>query len=60
MSAYVLVGLPFALALILNVLNPGLMSPLFNDPIGQMLIAYSLVSMAVGALVIKKIVAVKA
>ena len=60
MSAYVLVGLPFALALILNVLNPGLMSPLFNDPIGRMLIAYSLVSMAIGGLVIKRIVAVKA
>ena len=49
MSAYVLVGLPFVLAALLNLLNPGFMTPLFSDPVGQMLIAYALVSMAIGS-----------
>src|SRR6184192_4491087 len=36
-SAYVLVGLPFFIALAMSVLNPAYMDPLFHTPTGHML-----------------------
>ena len=38
MSAYVLIGLPFFLAIVLSLLNPQFMSPLWNTGTGHKLI----------------------
>jgi tight adherence protein B len=59
MSAYVLVGLPFFLAGALSLLNPGYMEPLFGTSAGHKMIMLSLVMMAVGSLLLKKIVSFK-
>ncbi len=56
MSAYVLVALPFFLAAALALLNPGYMAPLFNTSTGHKMIMLSLAMMAVGSLLLKKIV----
>jgi tight adherence protein B len=59
MAAYVLVGLPFFIALALTVLNRTYMEPLFNTHTGHMLIMAGLTMMAFGSLVLKKIVSFK-
>ena len=59
MSAYVLIALPFFLAAALALLNPGYMAPLFNTSTGHKMIMLSLVMMAVGSLLLKKIVSFK-
>jgi tight adherence protein B len=59
MSAYVLVGLPFFLAGALSLLNPGYMAPLFGTSTGHKMIMLSLVMMAIGSLLLKKIVSFK-
>lgn len=38
LSAYILGGLPFALAALLLIVNPHYLSPLFHDPIGYLLV----------------------
>jgi tight adherence protein B len=59
MSAYVLTGLPFLMALALTVINPTYMAPLYNTPTGQRLIALSLVMIGVGTVILKRIVSFK-
>jgi tight adherence protein B len=59
MAAYVLVGLPFFIALALTVLNRTYMEPLFNTHTGHMLIMAGLTMMAFGSLILKKIVSFK-
>jgi tight adherence protein B len=59
MAAYVLVGLPFFIALAMTVLNPTYMDPLFHSHTGHMLIMLGLTMMAFGSLVLKKIVSFK-
>ena len=59
MAAYVLVGLPFFIALAMTVLNPTYMDPLFYSHTGHMLIMLGLTMMAFGSLVLKKIVSFK-
>ena len=59
MSAYVLVGLPFFLAGALTLMNPGYMAPLFNTSAGHKMILVSLVMMAIGSLLLRKIVSFK-
>ncbi|HZO97091.1 MAG TPA: VWA domain-containing protein [Gaiellaceae bacterium] len=57
MSAYVLVGLPFFIALAVSVLNPRYMAPLYHTSSGHMLVVAGLVMMGVGSLILKKMVA---
>jgi tight adherence protein B len=59
MSAYVLTGLPFFMALALTLLNPTYMKPLYHSGAGHLLIALALTMIAVGATVLKKIVSFK-
>jgi tight adherence protein B len=59
MAAYVLVGLPFFIALAMTVLNRTYMAPLFDTHTGHMLIMAGLTMMAFGSLVLKKIVSFK-
>jgi tight adherence protein B len=56
MSAYVLVGLPFFLVAIMSLVNPTFMAPLWHQHAGHMLLIVGLVMMAIGSLVLKKIV----
>ena len=56
MSGMVLVALPFGLAGLLNFVSPGYLDPLFEDAMGRMVVAGSLVMIVIGCVVIKKIV----
>ncbi|MDP8911685.1 MAG: type II secretion system F family protein, partial [Actinomycetota bacterium] len=58
-SAYVLVALPFVVALAITLLNRKYMDPLYNTSTGHYLIFFGLGSMAFGALALKKIVSFK-
>ena len=55
-SGMVLVALPFGLAGLLNFVSPGYLDPLFEDAMGRMVVAGSLVMIVIGCVVIKKIV----
>ncbi|MDQ2982306.1 MAG: VWA domain-containing protein [Actinomycetota bacterium] len=55
-SAYVLVGLPFFVALAITVLNPNYMDPLYHTSTGHTLIFVGLGMMAFGSLILRKIV----
>ena len=59
MSAYVLVGLPFFMALVLTIMNPRYMSPLYHTGAGHMLLALGLGMMTIGSAILKKMVAFK-
>jgi tight adherence protein B len=56
MSAYVLVGLPFFIAGLVTLMNPTYMSPLYHTSVGNDLIIGGFVMMAIGSLMLKKIV----
>jgi tight adherence protein B len=56
MSAYVLVGLPFFMAALVTLMNPSYMAPLYHTSIGHILIGVMLGMMALGSLMLKKIV----
>jgi tight adherence protein B len=56
MSAYVLVGLPFFMAGVITFMNSTYMAPLWHTGMGQVLVAVGLGMMALGSLMLKKIV----
>jgi tight adherence protein B len=55
-AAYVLVGLPFFMALAITLLNSTYMSPLYHSSTGHTLITIGFVMIALGSLMLKKIV----
>jgi tight adherence protein B len=55
-SAYVLIGLPFFIALALTLVNPTYMDPLYHTSTGHKLIIVGLVMMTFGSLVLKRLV----
>ncbi|HVC88379.1 MAG TPA: type II secretion system F family protein [Gaiellaceae bacterium] len=57
MSAYVLIGLPFFIALVVTMMNPLYMSPLYHSATGQKMLVSGLVMIGIGSVVLKKIVA---
>ena len=59
MSAIVLVSLPIALGVLMTLLSPEYMAPLYTTSGGHMLIVGCLVSMAIGSLLLKRIVSVR-
>jgi tight adherence protein B len=59
LSAWILGLMPFALGAVMNVFNPEFMSPLWKDPIGVAIMQYMLTLMAVGALILRKIVRIR-
>lgn len=59
MSAYVLVALPFFLALVLYLQNPTYMGTLVTDAIGHVLIGIALVLMAIGIYVMRKMIMIQ-
>jgi tight adherence protein B len=58
-GAYVLIGLPFFIALMITLINPTYMDPLYNTSTGHKLIYAGLGMMAFGTAVLKKIVSFK-
>jgi tight adherence protein B len=54
-SAYTLVGMPFALAGIITVINADYMSPLYHTSTGHKMIIFGMVSMTIGAYMLRKI-----
>ncbi len=59
MTGVVLISLPFVAFVLTNLLRPGYTAPLFESAIGHKLIYVTLASMALGTIVIRKIIQVK-
>jgi len=58
MSAGILLALPFGIAFMMNITNPGYMDPLFTEKLGHILLLIGLVLMGMGAIIIKKLVTI--
>lgn len=59
LSAWILGVMPFALAGVMFMTNPEFMSPLWTDPIGISIIKYMLILMAIGAVILMKIIKIR-
>jgi tight adherence protein B len=59
MSAWLLCGLPIAVALVITVMNPEYMSVLWKDPRGHYLIGTALFMQVTGMLIVRKILRIK-
>lgn len=59
LSAWLLSLLPFAIGALMTVFNPTFMEPLWTDPIGQTLVQSLLISMALGILMLRKIIRIR-
>jgi len=59
LSAIVLVAIPFVVAFILSIINPSYINTLVEDPIGNILIVFAMIMMAMGILTMRKMIAVK-
>ncbi len=59
LSAWVLGVMPFALAAVMNLVNPEFMSRLWTDPIGIAIIKYMLILMAFGIFIMRKIIRIR-
>ncbi len=58
-SAIVLMAMPILLLVGLSWINPEYMDPLYNDPTGQLMLGTALVWMAIGGVVVKKMINIK-
>ena len=56
MSAYVLMGVPFFMAITITMINPAYMHPLYHSHTGHLLVITGLTMMVVGSLILKRIV----
>jgi tight adherence protein B len=59
MSAYVLAGLPFAMSIMITLISPRYMSPLWHTTTGHELIIAGLVMLGIGSVILRKIVSFK-
>ncbi|WP_305074167.1 type II secretion system F family protein [Propionivibrio sp.] len=59
LSAWILSLLPFATALMINIVNPGFMTVLWNDPAGLKLIYFALFMMAFGIWWMSRIIKIR-
>jgi tight adherence protein B len=51
--------MPFAIALILSVVSPGYVDPLFSEPLGWAMLGGAAVMMTIGCLWLRKIIDLK-
>jgi tight adherence protein B len=58
-SAYILMAMPFGIVLMLIVVSPGYMTPMFSHPLGWVMIGLSGVLMTIGGLWMRKIIDLK-
>jgi tight adherence protein B len=59
MSGYLVAFLPIGIAVVLNMINPAFMAPLFSQTLGQILLGVGGVMMTIGFFAIQKIVDIK-
>ena len=59
MSGYLVAFLPIGIAVVLNMINPAFMAPLFTQTIGRILLGVGGVMMIIGFFAIQKIVSIK-
>ncbi len=59
MSGYLVSFLPIGIAVVLNMINPAFMQPLFTQLLGQILLGVGLVMMTIGFFAVQKIVDIK-
>lgn len=59
MTGYVLVGMPFVMVLVLQLVNPEYLSPLFQTELGLKILTFAIIWEVFGILWIKKIVSIK-
>lgn len=59
MSAYVLIGLPFFIVLVVTIMNPTYMTPLYHTSTGHLLMVGGLVMMGFGSAILNKMVSFK-
>ena len=52
-------SLPFGMALALHFISQEYLTPLFTDPMGQAMLAGAVTMMILGAIVMKKMIAIK-
>jgi tight adherence protein B len=52
-------SLPIGLAVVLHFISPDYLTPLFNDPAGQTMVAGAVIMMVLGGIVMKKMIAIK-
>ena len=56
MSSYVLAGLPFMVSALISLISPAYMAPLWHTSTGHMLVGIALVMIAIGGVILKRIV----
>lgn len=59
LSAIILIAIPFVIALALSVLNPVYVKTLFIDPVGKALVAFALLMMVIGIVVMKRMIEIR-
>ncbi|CAE6494100.1 Tight adherence protein B [Nitrosomonas nitrosa] len=59
LSAWILSCLPFAVAFVINIANPGFLSVLWTDPTGIKMVTVALVMMALGIYVMSRIIKIR-
>jgi tight adherence protein B len=58
-SAYILIAMPFGIVVMLMMVNPGYMNPMFTNPLGWVMMGASAVMMTLGSLWMRKIIDLK-
>jgi tight adherence protein B len=58
-SAYILGAMPFAITVVLTVVTPGYVDPLFSEPLGWAMLGGAAVMMTIGCLWLRKIIDLK-
>jgi tight adherence protein B len=58
-TGFVLLGLPPVLAVLLSMLNPEHMEPLFREPMGQSMLIVGIVMQAIGFVWIRKVIKIE-
>ena len=59
LSAWILTLLPFALAAVINIVNPGFLRVLWTDPTGQKMIGFALVIMILGIFWMRRVIKIR-
>jgi tight adherence protein B len=59
LSAIVLISLPFVICLMLLLVNPGFLEPLYTDPAGRLLIGAAVILMVMGIFIMKRMISIR-
>ncbi len=59
LSAYILIGLPFGVAGVVSIMNPGYLQPMVENPLGWIMMGVGAVMLAIGSFWLSKTVQIK-